>query len=95
MPRSNSSKKTMPIVSPKTPIAIPPVGTQQPTLLQSVKEGFGFGIGASIARNIVDRAFGPVDKSLTEKKPLIKSKEYMQCMDEGGNEDSCKQYQYA
>jgi len=84
----------MPIVSPKTPVAIP-LGTQQLTLGQTIKEGFGFGIGSSIARNIVDRAFGPVDKSLTEKKPLIKSKEYMQCMDEGGNDEVCKQYQYA
>ena len=91
MPRSNSSKKTVPLVytSPKTPIAIPPIKFQQPTLLQSVKEGFGFGVGSSIARNMIDRAFG----SFSEQKPIIKSTEYTQCIQEGGTQEVCKQYE--
>ena len=36
----------------------PMVQVQPPGFLQSMKEGFGLGVGASIARNIVDRAFG-------------------------------------
>jgi hypothetical protein len=92
MPRSNSSKKTVPLVytSPKTPIGIPPIKIQQPTLLHTIKEGFGFGIGASIARNIVDRTFGSFS---APKTPLIKSTEYTQCIQEGGDEEVCKQYQ--
>jgi hypothetical protein len=86
MPRSDS--KRTPVVFPKSPVAIP-ITVQRPSLLESAKEGFGLGIGVSIARNIVDRAFSSIDKSLTEKKPLIKSKEYMQCMDDGGNEEMC------
>ena len=106
MPRSDSSKpkvfvppkfplatpiKIKPFVytSPKTPVAIPPVRTQQPTLGQTVKEGFGFGLGASVARNIVDRMFGLPSVA----KVSTKSTEYTQCIQEGGTEEVCKQYE--
>ena len=81
MPRSDSSKKTKVFVytSPKTPIAM------HPTLVQSVKEGFGLGIGVSIARNMVDRVFGLPSVKTT----LINSREYTQCIQEGGNEEVC------
>ena len=82
----------MPLVytSPKTPVAIPPIKFQQPSLLHTVKEGFGFGIGSSIARNMVDRVFGSFSSS---KSSLTKLTEYTQCIQEGGNEEVCKQYQ--
>lgn len=41
------------------------VQVQPPGFVQSMKEGFGLGFGASIARNIVDRAFGTGIAALT------------------------------
>ena len=91
MPRSDSSVRNKPVVytSPRSPVALP-LKIQQSTLGQSVKEGFGFGIGSSIARNMVDRVFGSFS---SPKSSLTKLTEYTQCIQEGGTEEVCKQYQ--
>jgi hypothetical protein len=35
-----------------------PMQTSSPSFMQTVKEGVSFGVGTSIARNLVDRVFG-------------------------------------
>ena len=42
-----------------------PLQSSSPTFMQTVKEGFSFGVGASIARNLVDRVFGSSSPSVT------------------------------
>jgi hypothetical protein len=68
-PRSFSSfRQTTPqsITRPSVPALPRPtpaplqIQAPQPTLGQSMKEGFGLGVGLSVARNVVDRAFGAV-----------------------------------
>ena len=58
-------------------------GNEHPSLFSSVKQGFGFGIGSSIAHNIFDRK---------EAKPLPplhsvidKTTEFKQCMEKTYN----------
>lgn len=55
MPRSNSpTKKVVTTVSsvPSTPVTVP-------SFTQIIKEGFAFGAGSSIARNVIDRIMSP------------------------------------
>ena len=58
-------RPTKPSLPPPAPVihrpSPPPAiytPTPVPTLGQAIKEGFGLGIGMSVARNVVDRAFG-------------------------------------
>jgi hypothetical protein len=52
-------------VSPKKP--------QQQSFLNTVKEGFSFGIGSSIAHNIVNRVFGSSSPAATSSSPAATS----------------------
>jgi len=112
MPRSQSSKQNriVPITSlqksQKTQQSHQPQQPQQlgsPSLsfFQSIKQGFGFGLGNSIAH----RLFSPnqvitVEPDVKASRSIGASStqdmtgqiEYLQCMKEGGTEDSCKQY---
>lgn len=75
MPRSSNSsrpfssfRQTTPQIAARPPVPSLPrptpaplqITAPQPTLGQSMKEGFGLGVGMSVARNVVDRAFGAV-----------------------------------
>jgi hypothetical protein len=68
-----------------------------------MKQGFGWGIGTSIARNI----FGPdptvspivppapssvVPVQTTTSQELVGQPAYTQCRKEGGDHEACKQY---
>jgi len=81
MPRQNRSKS--PIISKqnKTPIISPPnivvKNGNSNSLLGSIKEGFGFGIGSTIARNMFGSA--PVHPSNIETKPTCI--EYKKCLE--------------
>lgn len=68
MPRthsSNTKNKPMPIIRPTaTHRLLPPaspmvVPAASSSFGQTLKEGFAFGVGSSVARNIVDRWIGP------------------------------------
>lgn len=53
----------------------PSVSVGTPSFTQSVKEGFSFGLGASVARNVVDRMFSgpsktPVDVRTGSTQPV-------------------------
>ena len=58
-------------------------GNQQPSLFSSIKQGFGFGIGSSIAHNIFD---SKETKTHPPLHPVIdKTTEFKQCMEKTFN----------
>ena len=60
-PKPNQIPARPPVLALPRPAPAPlQIGAPAPTLGQSMKEGFGLGVGMSIARNVVDRAFGTV-----------------------------------
>jgi hypothetical protein len=75
--QSNKNISNKPNVSPITLPITQPIVIKNNTLFGSIKEGFGFGIGSSIARNM----FG----SSTSVQPLLVSKvscaEYNKCLE--------------
>jgi hypothetical protein len=99
-PSRNSSTATKPMTSvvPSSSSVPALVQAKPPTLLQSAKEGFGLGFGASIARNIVDRAFGSATAAVASapvvaSKPVVQydTKLYEQCIENGATEEFCRQ----
>ena len=80
---------TGPLMPRQEPITVKP-----PSFGQSVKEGFSFGFGASIARNVVDRLFGASPPTVTtpSKTPLEDQLAYQQCLKDGGDHEKCKEY---
>ena len=125
MPRSQSSKQNRiapikPVQKPliqqpliQKPLQPQQLGSPSVSIFQSIKQGFGFGLGNSIAHSL----FSP--KQVTTVEPDVKASrsigassasstssasgtsatqditgqiEYLQCMKEGGTEDSCNQY---
>lgn len=60
-PRTSYTGPLMPRIVSSNPIVRPtptPMQASSPSFMQSLKDGFSFGAGASIARNMVDRMFG-------------------------------------
>ena len=54
--------------------------TEQPSLFSSIRQGFGFGIGSSIAHNIFD------SKEAKPLQPVIDTtREFKQCMEKTYN----------
>jgi len=80
MPRSsNKPVVNKPVASPVLQNRLP--GNEQPSLFSSVKQGFGFGMGSSIAHNIFDRKVEhPVIDKITDK-----TTEFKQCMEKTYN----------
>jgi hypothetical protein len=115
MPRQQSAKKhtqtqtqlPQPIKAPTSFQYTGPVMSQAaatPSFGQIVKEGFGFGVGASVARQLVDKMIGggsgPIQTQPIVKKehditsPVITDSQrilYNQCIIEGGIHDLCKE----
>ena len=94
--KSSPATSVAPYHPPPVPAVFHPTA---PTFFQSAKEGFGLGVGASIARNIVDRAFGSVT-SVASVAPVVSSqppkhemntKLYEQCIQNGATEEFCRQ----
>jgi len=78
MPRSTNK----PVVN-NSAIQNRPHSNEQPTLFSSIKQGFGFGVGSSIAHNIFDSK--PV-KPHTPLHPVTdKVTEFKQCMEKTYN----------
>jgi hypothetical protein len=102
-------------VLPRPPTHTPPVQSpavvqnqgqyEYPSIGQIVKQGFGFGIGSSIANRLVSSVLGPPQQTIprqqqemtqvssqeTKREPVY-SVAYNQCVLEGGNHEVCKQY---
>ena len=107
MPRTpQKNKQLRNIVNPPLK-STPPVLIQQdkPTLFNSIKQGFGFGIGSSIAQNMFRHqeptpsfrpqeptpSFRHQETKLTPTTEENITKEYVKCMQESGNDyEGCK-----
>jgi len=98
MPRKHStspSRKTVVSTVARKPLSSqPPSAVAQPksSFLSMIKEGFGFGLGSSIARNVVDSVMAPkttstqVEQSTKQEAPLT----FAQCMtNTAGNYEEC------
>lgn len=100
VPKSVQKVTSKPIVSVPPTSHVVPVQAQAPGLMSSMKEGFGLGVGLSVARNLVDGIFG--SKEPAQPPPMIQAppakplhlREYTECIQEGGTEDSCKKFLY-
>jgi len=73
---------------------VPALVQNKPSLTDIVKEGFAFGVGSSVARNVIDRFMAPsqvkpIDAKVDKPEPF----EYIQCMqDSAFNHEACKNY---
>lgn len=97
MPRSSNNKPVVakPVVN-KPVVNKPVVQTyEQPSLFGSIKQGFGFGIGSSIAHNIFDSKPAQPAQPVQPAQPLKpaqvdKTAEFKQCMEKTfNNYDEC------
>ena len=63
-----------------------------PTLGQTIKEGFGLGVGLSVGRNIVDGVFNMFSNTKpSNSSDINKVAEYEKCMKYTSNDvDTCK-----
>ena len=77
MPRQNNSKNIH--IKPKPISTLPPVviTRNNNTLFSSIKEGFGFGIGSTIARNLFSSS--PIQTSAIDTK--LNCIEYNKCLE--------------
>ena len=78
MPRSQKSAVVI-----HKPAPVPAIIPQKPSFVQTVKEGFSFGVGSSIAHNIVNRMFASSEQKTQKLTPtLVQAREYEQCLAE-------------
>lgn len=85
MPRStkHSPKQTI-LPAPKQPA----VYTSSPSMLDTMKQGFSFGIGSSIAHNMMNSIFRPTTKET--KLPTDNMHElYNKCLEKNDNTINC------
>ena len=79
MPRSQKSAVVI-----HKPAPVPAIIQPKPSFLQTVKEGFSFGVGSSIAHNVVNRMFAS-SSTAPEKVQMqtqTQPREYEQCLAE-------------
>jgi hypothetical protein len=80
MPRSTNK----PLLSKPT-VTTPALSIQQPSLFSNIKQGFGFGVGSSIAHNIFDSKETRLQQPVTDK-----TREFKLCMEKTyNNYDEC------
>lgn len=86
MPR-RTNNKPMPVAAqpkaPPPPAAAPPkapLQSQAPSVTDSIKQGFSFGIGSAIAHNMVNRVF-EAPQPITKPAPDKMYELYNQCME--------------
>ena len=79
MPQIIDNKKNLPAIIP-----------QSPSFLQTMKEGFGLGIGSALGRRAVDSIFGSVPVAAPVAAP-ISEKEFDKCMQRYDDRDLCKE----
>lgn len=90
--RSKQSRN-LPVVHNSMPPVTQSTDTSRPSFTQTIKEGFAFGVGSSIAHSIFRPAAAPViapplpTESTKPEKAL--PKEYVQCMKDFDNKEAC------
>jgi hypothetical protein len=95
MPRNQKKSSIIPYQEQKT-IVLQNPALKRPSMMDTVKEGFSFGVGSSIARNVIDRVMGsssvaPSVEPISEKKNH--TLEFQQCMEDSAhNYALCKDY---
>ena len=86
-------RRIAPAPAPSKPSSVQTIQVQQPTLMESVKSGFGFGIGSSIAHNIFGSRPAPA-QAPAQSAPMAdptKLTAYEQCLvDTHGDLTGCK-----
>ena len=87
MPRSaNKPVISKPVISKPTNSVVQNRLPEQPSLFSSIKQGFGFGMGSSIAHNIFDSKEAKPLPALAPLPALIdKTTEFKQCMEKTYN----------
>ena len=88
MPKSHKNSSLSIIPKPSSV----PVINERPSLGQTMKEGFGFGVGVSLAQNAVNNAINLFSAPKTSN-PVENTKqtEYEKCMKYSSNDtDLCK-----
>jgi hypothetical protein len=83
MPRTTQVQKQPVPKASHAPVPKPQIHT--PTMMDSVKSGFGFGMGSAIARSIVDSIFRAPEPKGT-KDPNAKA-EFVKCMESNTYEE--------
>lgn len=83
-----------PITRKPTLSSPPNTYTPGPTLGQSIKDGFGFGLGSAIAHRIIGPSPDVVQHQQTSNpEPTQLSPEYIRCLKESFNDvEICKEY---
>ena len=94
--KSYTTAPPSPIKTPPPPMRTPtPLQNQPPSMLDTIKQGFSFGIGSSIAHSI----FGPKnkDENVIKKEPSNETKLtsdkiyeiYNKCLEKNDNNIDC------
>jgi hypothetical protein len=94
-PKLPSGASTPINVRPETPSALPPPmqlpPQQTPTIMDSIKQGFGFGIGSSIARSVFGNSSHEKVQLPQETATAPYIDEFIKCMERTvNNMDDCK-----
>jgi hypothetical protein len=98
MPR-RTNNKPMPVAKVPPPAAQPkapppaappkaPLQSQAPSVTDSIKQGFSFGIGSAIAHNMVNRVF-EAPQPITKPAPDKMYELYNQCMEKNDKNVNC------
>ena len=71
-PQTHSVQSAIPRMSYTGPLMPRPtsVESSNPSFMQTVKQGFSFGVGTSLARNVVDSIFGSSGPSVPSNTPV-------------------------
>ena len=94
MPRT-TNKTNSKLYTKSSSVQIPhPVQSQTPSISDSIKHGFSFGIGSSIAHNMMNSIFGSKsDETLTLEKNKISPEKiyeiYNKCLEKNDNNIDC------
>lgn len=90
MPRPVVNRPKSKLPAPKPSI---PVQSHRPSMLDSMKQGFSFGVGSSIAHNMVNTIFNSKNKDDVSNETKLTSDKiyelYNQCLEKNDNFIDC------
>lgn len=93
MPRERSSTTSIIPSTKQLPIPAP-----QPSFGQMIKEGFGFGVGSSLARTAIDSFFDrmkePTAAQLKKESCLPEKRDFESCILTNQSGSNCEYYSY-